>query len=397
MSNYCFCGMVCYNIVCDDEAHAHKMSYRQWHNKDKNYNIIRYTKSEINAENVSTLGVFRSLITRDKRLLVFSPPKGLQKEDFMKKYTMDECRAEEYVEGTMINLFYDDNEWEIASRSSVGANLKIYKHNHKEPLTFRSMFLEACNNANFDFDELDKTCSYSFVLQHPNNRIVVPFAETKLYLVACYKILSADNEGDSFSIETVDINSYQSKLADTAICFPKQYTNASYAELQTQYASSDTDYKIVGVMIHHKETGERTKIRNPNYEMVRQLRGNNPKELYHYLVIRREKLVSKYLKYYPEDQNKFNEYRQSVYNFTNVLYNNYVVCYISKGRPLRDFPYQYRTHMYLLHQLFLNELRKSQQYVSKKVVIKYVNELPPAKLMFAINYENRSEILDHTK
>lgn len=379
--------MVYYKLETNDKAHANKITNVTWHNKDKKYNIIKYIKSEINTDNVYTLGLFRSVIMRNDRLLAFSPPKGLDKGAFMKKHPFEECIIEEYVEGTMINLFYDDNEWEISTRSRIGANLKMYKDKLPNPVTFRSMFLEACNNANFDFENLDQTMCYSFVLQHPNNRIVVPFTETKLYLVACYKL--CNKETDFVSIQTIDIDSLKKNFADTSICYPKTYTNESYAELEMHYGSSETDYKIVGVMVKHTKSGDRTKFRNPNYEMVRKLRGNNPKEQYNYLVLRQENLVDKYLQYYPEETSQFNKYRKSIHSFTNQLFTYYVECYIKKQKKYNEFPYQYRHHMYAIHQIYIKKLRQLHDKITKGVVIEYVNKLPPAKLMFSINFQYR--------
>ena len=39
-----------------------------------------------------------------------------------------DCIAQEYVEGTMINLFYDNEncEWEIATRSSIGGKMAFF-------------------------------------------------------------------------------------------------------------------------------------------------------------------------------------------------------------------------------------------------------------------------------
>ena len=60
----------------------------------------------------------------------------------------DDIQAEEYVDGTMINVFWDEligesGDWQIASRSCVEANVGFYLHTGSK--TFRTMFLEACN------------------------------------------------------------------------------------------------------------------------------------------------------------------------------------------------------------------------------------------------------------
>ena len=86
----------------------------------------------------------------------------------------------------MINVFWDSNiglsgAWEISTRNTVGAESSFYKSPNSK--TFRTMFLEAAINNNLDLDSLNKNFCYSFVLQHPENRIVVPFKAPQLYLI----------------------------------------------------------------------------------------------------------------------------------------------------------------------------------------------------------------------
>ena len=60
----------------------------------------------------------------------------------------------------------------------------------------------------------------------------------------------------------------------------------------------NTSYHIQGVVIK-TDDGARYKFRNPNYEHVRHLRGNQPKLQYQYLVLRQSGKVKEYLQYYP--------------------------------------------------------------------------------------------------
>ena len=58
-----------------------------------------------------------------------------------------------------------------------------------------------------------------------------------------------------------------------------------------------------------------------------------------------------------------------------------------------EFPDTFRPHMYQLHQLYLNKLRVQRAYVSRSVVIDYVNNLESPRLMFAINYfQNKNKV-----
>jgi hypothetical protein len=297
----------------------------------------------------------------------------------------------------MINLFFDpkiglNGGWEIATRSIIGATTSFYKT--KTAKTFRMMFLEAVKECNLNFDELNKNLCYSFVLQHPENRIVVPFKKIKLYLVAVYLIDDSDKE--NIKIYSNDIYSMEN-LNKAKINFPELYNESSYNELIKKYASMNSNYDILGFMMYNKKTGERSKVRNPVYEQVRQLRGNQPRLQYQYLCLRKEGKVGEFLKFYPENKEDFSNFRDELHLFTNTLYKNYISCYIKKENILKAYPEQFRTHMFNIHQKYMNELREKKLYVTNKIVINYVNELHPSLLMYGLNYNLRKRNIDIIK
>jgi hypothetical protein len=159
----------------------------------------------------------------------------------------------------------------------------------------------------------------------------------------------------------------------------------------------NTSYDTLGVVIHNNKTGERTKIRNPVYEQVKQLRGNQPKLQYQYLCLRKEGKVGDFLNFFPEHKTEFSSFRDQIHLFTNTLYLNYISCYIKKEKPLIEFSDQYRTHMFNIHKHFLNELKEQKLYVNNTVVIKYVNNLHPSLLMFCLNFQMRKRSVDFIK
>jgi hypothetical protein len=371
-----------------------KLKQRPWKHMESVYKIIKYEKQYLTFDLVKSTGLFRSVIYKDNKILVFAPPKSVAPDKFTTEYPPNECTAEEFVEGTMINLFFDKNlgdggQWEIATRSSVGAKISYFTTGKAEQQnTFRHMFLEVCTSAGFDFDMLPRDNCYTFVFQHPRNRIVTPFAGKRLYLVAAHKI---DNE--LYNVTEVALDSLRGHLAQASVYFPETYIFETFAELQEKWASQNTDYKQVGVVMRHS-SGARSKFRNPNYEMVRRLRGNQPKLQFRYLALRQQEKVRDYLKYYPEASQEFNAFREQIHGFTNQLHTNYVECYIHKAKPLTEFPYQFRTHMFNLHALYIGELRPAKKTISRGAVIGYVNNLPPAKLMFSLNYSMRQQQQD---
>jgi hypothetical protein len=150
----------------------------------------------------------------------------------------------------------------------------------------------------------------------------------------------------------------------------------------------------MGVVFKNILTGERTKKRNPVYEQIKQLKGNQPKILYRYLCLRKEGKVSEYLEYFPEHKNECNKLRQQLHDFTNTLFLNYKNCYIKKQKPLTEFPVQYRHHMFSIHQIYRNELLSKKLFVTNRTVIDYVNKLHPSQQMYALNYNMRKRIVD---
>jgi hypothetical protein len=361
------------------------------------YKVVRYDKNFLSIDLIPTYGLCRSVIINSKnRVVGFAPPKSIPSEQFIQRYSesTNGVVAEEFIEGTMVNVFWDDSiglegGWEISTRNTVGATSTFYKG--KQSKTFREMFLEAARENNMEFSLLDKKYSYSFVVQHPDNRIVVPFKRPQLYLVAVYSI---HNDNNVIAIDVHDCQQFKDLFSSTSVKFPQIYSFNKYSDLIQKYASMNTRYDCVGVVLYNKLTGERAKIRNPVYEQVRNLRGNQPKLQYQYLCLRKEGKVGEFLKFYPENKKEFSGFRDQVHLFTDTLFANYVSCYIKKERPLKEFSEQYRTHMFNIHQKFINELREKKQFITNTVVQKYVNELHPSLLMYCLNFQMRKRNID---
>lgn len=366
---------------------------------NEKYKIVKYNKEMLLNDLIPIYGVLRSvIINSENKVVCIAPPKSIPADKFMEMHAEKTSNiiAEEFVEGTMINMFYDYSVgvagcWQIATRNTIGAEVYFYKQGGK---TFRQMFLEACAACNFDFSRLNPQYCYSFVLQHPENRIVVPFSYPSLYLVATYRIEQTETE-----VIVIPQNNDQYKLnwSSTSVKFPSKYEFNSYSELIEKYASPNTPYNIMGVVIKNLQTQERTKIRNPIYEEVRHLRGNQPKLQYQYLSLRHDGKVSEFLKYYPEMKDTLSVFRDQVHLFTNTLHKNYISCYVHKEKPLREYSEQYRTHMFKLHEIYLSSLREKNLGVSNNVVISYVNSLHPSLLMYSLNYNMRKRFVDTLK
>ena len=375
-----------------------RLTKKAWFYKEKTYTIVRYNKQLLSNDLRLTSGNFRSVIIHDGKVVCFAPPKSQTLTRFAQDVPSESVKAEDFIEGTMINMFWTGDEWEIATRSSVGGKVAFFTTEstlkNKADNTFRWMFLDAISHhealgedVDFfsSFSDIPKNYCFSFVLQHPNNRIVVPFSEPNIYLVAAYSI--EDNVVTGINLDSVK------SMLPSFVKYPEQHQFTSIEDAVNTFTMPDATYKTVGIMLKG-EDGVRAKVRNPLYENVRVLRGNQPKLQYRYLMLRQNQKVTEYLKYYPEHSKLFSKYRNMIHNFTKRLHDNYISCYVKKQAPLNTYSPQYRTNMYKLHEKFVNDLLPINSVVTRSVVIDYVNHLPLQILMHAVNYQYRSMTRD---
>jgi hypothetical protein len=372
---------------------------------NEKYRIVKYDKSILPTAQVSSYGLFRSVILNSLNNVVgFAPPKSLLADKFMEMYSSPTDKniiAQEFIEGTMINVFFDPSVgltgcWQIATRSTVGANISFFKGATK---TFNDMFMEACAENKLIINTLNPMFCYSFVLQHPCNRIVLPFSKPQLYLVDVFQIVHDNGNIKSVKVypQNMSIVKQYGFWGLTTIRFPEIYEFTTYSELIEKFASPNTPYNIMGIVIKNCDTNERCKIRNPIYEEVRQLRGNQPKMQYQYLCLRQAGKIPEFLKFYPETKNELSGYRDQLHMFTNTLFKNYISCYVKKENPLNQYPEQYRTHMFKIHEHYLTHLREAKGSITNTYVIEYVNTLPPSLLMFCLNHSLRKRNVDVIK
>ena len=194
-------------------------------------------------------------------------------DDFRSENDFSDCYFQDFIEGTMINVFWDYtiDDWNLATRSNVGAKCK---YSVTSQATFRYMFLDAMNHTGLEFSYLNKDYIYSFVLQHPENRIVVPILNPQIYLAQVYQVKV---KNDKQIIERRPIGPL------TGVKFIKQYNSEeiknnfgeNWESLRSYFNDEGLDYKIHGLVAYNTR-GDRMKIRSKNYEKVKHLKEIHP-------------------------------------------------------------------------------------------------------------------------
>ena len=375
---------------------------------NKRYKIIQYDKDFISNQ---IYGLLRCVILNsDNKVVAFAPPKSFPLEKIINDNDNDNINSniivEELVEGTMINLFWDstigvNGGWEISTRNTVGGDIITIGGR-----TIHKLFLETCIINNIDIFFLNKEYCYSFVLQHPYNKTVFPFNKPKIYLVELYKINHLENNIFVYpiSMNTVKNNMllFNFNLYST-ICFPKVFYSNYNEKLKTncldeiinKHASYNTPYSCIGIVIKNISTGERCKVINPNYLIVRETSYDNSKLLFRYLTLRQQNKIKDYLLEFPKHKKIFGKFRDYLHDFTLNLFKNYINHFVKKTIKLEEISPQFYSHLDNIHRIFTSELLKKKSFVTNTIVIKYVNSLKPEQQMFIILYPFRQQRLDY--
>lgn len=312
--------------------------------------------------------------------LVCIPPEKAYKYSELIPHDIDYSKLvfEEFYDGTMINLWFHNNEWNISTRSKIDAECKWYSDK-----TFKELFYEAVEKDNLKINELNKNICHSFLLKHQENRIVKKYNTPGLVLVHCidmetHKLISNEDIKELYKKEGVHIN------------VAKKYDFKDIESISNHM--NDLTFESQGLVI--KYNNYRTKIRNQNYNFVKNMRGNTPKVLNHYLELRKRKLVKQFLYYYPEYKEEFRGYMEEINRMTGLLHHCYKGNHIHRRDTngylsVNDIPYELKPLVYELHGNYLKSNRT--QKITYDYVKFYFNNLPIPKMIFVLNYQKNNK------
>jgi hypothetical protein len=285
------------------------------------------------------------------KLICVPPMKSEKVENINDLTDNDDITYENLLEGTMINMFYHNNEWNISTRSSIGC-----KNSWDGKVSFLDMFREVSNDIQH-YKDLKKNHCYSFVLQHKRNRIVSPVFENRIVLVQQYNLETMEivEPDDLYHIERclkINLQDYKGPLK----------------------------FSVKGLTFY--KNGIRHKWINPEHEYVLSLKMNHNDKFLNYIDLRKKRLLNEYLKYFPEDSYQFEEYQRKFYLIKNHLYECYVNHFIRKELDLKEINYSLKPHLFKLHEFYKKEGIK----INVKIVSDYLHSLDGKQIMFICNY-----------
>jgi hypothetical protein len=306
------------------------------------YEILNYEKDYITNDNRNTLGLFRSVIMKDNKILCISPGKTYELNSFLNKYS--KYKIEEYIEGIMINCFYD-NEWHIATYDSI------------DNKTICEIFKGAFNEENWKL--MNKTNTYTFIFQDPSLELINN-KQSKIYLIDVY-----DKSFNSIKDELKN-KSMKDILLPNEIDIPLE-------EAIKRYCNINSDYSIKGLLLK-SEDNVRTKIRNSSFEYFKYiLNTDSIKIIFEYCYYSKRKEPHFFIQKYGNDS--LNIIKRTYFDMTYNLYLTYRNIYIRKTDTIDNYNGYKKNILVKLHYEYINKLRIEKKYITKKYVIEYVNNL----------------------
>ena len=312
------------------------------------YTLVKYPPSKKNDSNYRE---FRSIILKGDKVVCMSPSKSICFDTFMHMFSIEECCMEEFVEGIMINIFYD-GEWRIATKSKLDALCTF-----DSSLTFAEMFEECKQEVGLTYDMLQPEYSYSFVIQHPDHRIVTKVEKPTLVCVAMFHL--------------------ENKIEFLANVFPpRRYVFDTYED------AKNGSQEGLGKGLVFKCQGYRSKIRNVTHDSIEQLKMNMPFQQ-RYLRLRKSNVYDVYLSYFPEDQVKGMDLECKISEVTMNLYEVYRSHFIYKKKKNKSRILM--SYLYDLHTIYLQEFFPKQLPYER--VVQFIN-MYPNRVSYVLKHAN---------
>lgn len=350
----------------DIKNKAAELSLIHKHNTDLGLYLLKYDKkkSNMNDDDVKKCrGVIAEIDTN--RLICVPPTKSLDLPTFCNMYqNWSDVKIEEFIDGTMINYFYHKNEWILSTRSKIGGYCNWYSDK-----TFNELFHEATQNINLE--NLNKNYFYSFVLIHPDNRIVSKYDTPNIVLVSMGKI----NENNT--VEYLDIHDKNNVTID--ITLPKVYNFNNILEIHDKV--NTLDYNFQGYVLKIKNGIYRSKIRNEKYNYVKFLRGNTNDLKFMFFELFQSNYHKEYLRFFPEEQNNFESYEKDFLNLVKNIFYSYKSYHVNKTvKDIKQIPYKYRPLCYEIHGLY----KQFKKPITYNTVYSYLIGLPVKRIIFTL-------------
>lgn len=355
--------------------------------KTGGYSIYTYDNDTICFDAPIEIRQYRSVIFDEYGLVSFSPPRSIHYSN-MSKTDSNHLYINEAIEGIMIHLFYSksNNSWQIATKNSIGGNRMIW--NKTVLKMMMDVFGQDSNINNVpEIQQLYRNYSYTLVLQHPDNLILLPIKNPALYVCAVYDI-SIDR---AIYIPPHVYEEWEC-FENTPFTFPKHLNmNMNMNEAKKYVESPELNVLCMGFMVTNLITGDRCKLINPDYTDMLGFRKLNTLQQYQYLCLYRIDRINEYVLYFPKQKTACMHFSKQYRNFAKGLHESYLERFVKKTKIQTKTKYTELTER-LHREIYLPSFRKgkgTRQMINLDIVREYMKGMNPVDIMYYLNHDQR--------
>ena len=342
--------------------------------------IVRYVKekSKMDCENIN-MSLFRSVIIDTARVNVVCMAPSKSKSGLPPLATRF-TQIEDFVDGCMIQAFMGtDGIMHLATRTQIHATNSFYSSK-----TFEMLFEEclACTPIRtrdslktilFErLTSLNATAVFaSFIIQHPEHRIVVKYRSPELSMVhfgmTTFEGTTILEDGSLWpnALRCLEISRYS----------PQSFATEDECHALLRSSSISNGFCWQG-LVFKDGNGNRWKMRSNSYLSLRTLRGGEAQPVDRFLRLRNSGKVVEYLKHYSEERNVFWEFEHTLRKQTGEILKAYEAVNKTRSISFAQVDDSYKPGVFMLHNYYLTVLRPEKKgSIRLNDAIKIVNSM----------------------
>lgn len=352
--------------------------------------VVRYVadKSKMDCKTID-VSFFRSIIvnTETNNIVCVAPPKS---EKDLPPLNVEINLVEDFVDGCMIQAFLTKNgSLELATRTQIGAKNTFYSKKSfaclfeeglaSTPIRTLNALKEILTERLTSIGPRTSAVFASFVIQHPDHRIVMKYRTPDL----CMVHFGWSNDDGSVVIEE-NADAWVPSLRRLQISrYPiseDSSTTRSFTSVEEIHALVRRASVVGGFcwqgLVFKDGKGKRWKVRSKSYLYLRALRGGEALPIERFLRLRRTGKVVEYLKHYGEERDVFWNFEQTLRTQTNNVLKAYEDVNKTRVKTFADLNPVYKPAVFLLHNYYLTMLRPEKKgSIRLNDAIHVVNEM----------------------
>lgn len=283
------------------EIQKYIANHSNWYNLLQNepYNLKIKNKDDLYKFDY-TISSKDNIITREARGLILDINNLVIAKSFTRFYNYEEhvddnfdwsnIIISEKIDGSMIQLYYYNDEWHWATHSSFDASEAILN----DKWNFQDLINRT--NKNLDYEKLNKNYCYTFELVSPENQVVVYYDKPKLYGIYIYDL--KDNKELSYEDEKIEFSRIGFEMP-----FSMKLTNENYKHIREKFVDNHNTKEFEGVVLRDKNNN-RLKVKTLEWIKAHKLHNNGVLTAKKIIEMSLNDEISEYLTYFPQKKDE---------------------------------------------------------------------------------------------